>query len=88
MAAHFLVPLDLGLNLPGLLHHLLGNLGIVPEAGRLNLRVQTLNVLFAALDAERRGQLVQLRLEPIQLHLIFIKFNHHNLSIPASRNSS
>ena len=86
MAAHFFVPLHLCLNLTRLLHDLLGNLRVVPEAGGLDLCVQTLDVFLAALDAERCGKLVQLRLQAVQLDLIFIKFNHHTLSIPAFSN--
>ena len=82
VAAHFFVPLDLRLDLPCLLHDLLRNLGVVPKARGLNLRVQTLDILLAALDAERSGQLVELWLETVQLDLILIKFNHHSSSIP------
>lgn len=82
VAAHFFVPLDLRLDLSCLLHDLLRNLRVVPEARRLNLCMQPLDILLAALDAERSGQLVELRFQTVQLDLILIKFNHHSSSIP------
>jgi len=74
--AHFMVALDLGLDLACVLHDLLRLLLIVPEAGGLDLRVQPVELLEAAVYIERCGQLVQLRAKSVQFGLIFFKFYH------------
>ena len=76
LAAHFFVSRDLGLQRPALLHDLLRDLLIVPEALGIDLRVQAVDFLFRGLNAEGVRQRVQLGADIIELYLIFIEFNH------------
>ena len=76
---HLSIAFDLVLKLACLLHDLLRKLLIVPEAVRFDLRMEPVKILLRTLDIQGKRQIVQLRPDGIELHLILVKFNHtHN----------
>ena len=75
---HFLVMLDLALDLTGFDNNFLAFIRVVPEAGSLLHGVQPLQLVAHTLQIQRIRQPFQRRTAVVQLLLICVKFNVHS----------
>ena len=78
LAFPFPLRLQLVLQLTHSAGHLLGLLQVVPKAGRGAFRVQHIQLLLGGGQVQGLGQLVQGRLDVVQLYLVLVKLQHRS----------